>query len=342
MKKLVSVIVPIYNTAPFLEKLVQTAFCNSKVDIELIAVDDCSTDDSVDILKELSEQYNINIIENTENKGAGACRNQGLKQAKGEYVIFFDGDDFFHDNALDHLVRAAVIFEADCVIGQYDLCDQDGKNPRGLHSNDERIWKRYRNGYNLLRTQDINSILNLINYPWVKLYKKELITKPDCAFSQTPVHNDIKTHWVSLMLAQKVCMLPKAIAFHRHDKSLNQTTNISDERRIALFQALDEVEDFFTKQMDIFKYIQFSIFRRTVIKWAWSLVDEDHEEDFVKAAKQHAQNVKVQEMRSYLEKMKDMSIEYRISDKIQSKLRFEEQILDFLYALQHNPEAVLR
>ncbi len=341
MKKLVSVITPVYNSSPYLEKLVQTAFDN-KVDIEFIAIDDCSKDDSVEVLKNLSQQYNLKIIENSENKGAGFCRNLGLKEAKGDYIIFFDSDDFFHIGALDDLVRAAIISDADCIIGKYNLCDQDGENIRDMHSGDIRHWKDYNKGYHILKSDDINSILNLINYPWVKLYKKELITNPYCAFSQTPVHNDIKTHWISLMLAEKVCMMPKPVAFHRHDKSLTQTTNISDKRRIALFQALDEVESFFENHMNVFKYIQFALFRKTVIRWAWTLVDEDYEKDFIEATKQHAKSIKLEAIQDHLRELREIGEKYRIVGRIQPKLSFEEGILDFLYALQNNPEAVLR
>ena len=91
----VSVIIPVYNTEKYLEKCLDSVCNQTLSDIEIICVDDCSTDNSLNILKEYAQKDNrIKLIEFKENKGAAAARNEGIKAATGEYIGFIDSDDY--------------------------------------------------------------------------------------------------------------------------------------------------------------------------------------------------------------------------------------------------------
>ena len=87
----ISVIVPVYNVAPYLPKCLDS-ICNQTLkDIEIICVNDCSTDSSFEILKEYSQKDSrIKLIDFKENKGVSAARNAGIKTAHGEYIGFVD------------------------------------------------------------------------------------------------------------------------------------------------------------------------------------------------------------------------------------------------------------
>ena len=101
---LVSVIVPIYNTAEYLEECLDSLINQTLEDIEIICVEDKSSDDCLKILKEYSKKDDrIILIENDSNQGQSISRNNGLKIAKGEYVAFLDSDDWIDRNTYERL-----------------------------------------------------------------------------------------------------------------------------------------------------------------------------------------------------------------------------------------------
>ena len=105
----VSVIVPVYNVEKYLKKCLSSVVIQTLKDIEIICVDDGSTDNSLEILKECAAKDNRFIILEQANQGAGAARNKGLKIAQGEFIAFMDGDDFYpNNNVLEKLYTLAI------------------------------------------------------------------------------------------------------------------------------------------------------------------------------------------------------------------------------------------
>ena len=105
----ISFIIPIFNSELYLKKCVESIFNSSlsEVDIEVFLVDDSSTDDSVKVAKELSQQYNsIAVIEqnNQSNRGASVARNLGLKEATGDYIWFMDSDDYLDSTLVGQII----------------------------------------------------------------------------------------------------------------------------------------------------------------------------------------------------------------------------------------------
>ena len=93
----VSIIIPIYNVAPYIKRCLQSVADQTYKDIECILIDDCGSDNSINLAKEFIYDYKGNILftilHHEENKGLSAARNTGLRYAKGEYVYFLDSDD---------------------------------------------------------------------------------------------------------------------------------------------------------------------------------------------------------------------------------------------------------
>ena len=107
----VSVIVPIYNEGEYLANCLNSLVNQSLSDIEIIAVDDCSTDNSFKILKDYETKYpnKIRVFQNEKNRGVGYSRNVGLKNAKGTYIGFVDSDDYISKNMYEDMYNAALI-----------------------------------------------------------------------------------------------------------------------------------------------------------------------------------------------------------------------------------------
>ncbi|MEG1410459.1 MAG: glycosyltransferase family 2 protein [Terrisporobacter sp.] len=104
--KLVSVIIPVYNAEYFLENTVNSALNQTYKDIEIILIDDMSTDKSRDIISKFAEKYtNIRPILLTENKGVANARNEGIKNSNGRFIAFLDSDDLWSKDKIEKQIE---------------------------------------------------------------------------------------------------------------------------------------------------------------------------------------------------------------------------------------------
>ena len=114
---LISVIIPVYNGASSLHRSLRSVLRQTLPDFELIVVDDCSTDESADILRGYQElDDRVRVFSTAKNSGPGVARNVGLRNARGEYIAFLDSDDFWMKNKLKQQIRS---FENENVILSY-------------------------------------------------------------------------------------------------------------------------------------------------------------------------------------------------------------------------------
>lgn len=106
-KPVISVIVPVYNTEKYLGEALDSVINQTMSDIEIICIDDCSTDNSLQILTKYAQQdKRIKIISHQQNLGCVATKNEGIKSAQGEYIYPFDSDDIIKPNTLEKLHNA--------------------------------------------------------------------------------------------------------------------------------------------------------------------------------------------------------------------------------------------
>ena len=122
----ISIIIPVYNASKYLKETIMSVVNQSFKDFEIICIDDGSLDNSLEILNELSDNYNHVKILKQFNQGAGKARNYGLDEAKGDYVAFLDADDIYVDeHALEMLYNVAIENDADIVCGNLKKITQD-------------------------------------------------------------------------------------------------------------------------------------------------------------------------------------------------------------------------
>ena len=113
----ISIIIPVYNTEKYLKKCLDSIINQTLKSLEIICIDDCSTDNSLNILKEYQlKDKRIKIIEQKENKGQGVARNLGLNIAEGEYIGFIDSDDWVDLNFFEKLYFAAKKYNSDVAL----------------------------------------------------------------------------------------------------------------------------------------------------------------------------------------------------------------------------------
>ena len=128
----VSIIMTVYNTEQYVEKAIKSVLNSDMTNYELIIVNDCSTDNSLNILKKMQRKYkNIILIENSQNMGAGLLKNEGLKIARGKYIGFIDSDDYVDRNYFLNMFNLAGKEQSDIVVSDIVVIN----NGQGKYNN---------------------------------------------------------------------------------------------------------------------------------------------------------------------------------------------------------------
>ena len=168
-ESLISVIVPIYNVEDYLEKCLQSIIQSTYKNIEVILVDDGSTDNSGKICDKYDSKYSFVKVIHRNNGGLSAARNSGMEIAKGDYYFFVDSDDAITPDILMKLIQAAKKYDADVVQCGYRKVDENGdtisvvKFQNELIKGSEEVLSSY------FRDKKYQVVV------WNKLYKSELI-----------------------------------------------------------------------------------------------------------------------------------------------------------------------
>lgn len=179
---LVSLIVPIYNTGAYLRQCLDSLVNQSYPHLEIICVNDGSTDDSLDIAMTYNEDPRVQIVNQT-NRGCASCRTRGLDMATGDYVMFIDSDDWLDLDAIRVLVKYAEREGADTVMGTYVREYEERALPKRIFDADylsfnEDETRRYvhRRLFGLINEELAHpETIDALNSNCMALYRRELI-----------------------------------------------------------------------------------------------------------------------------------------------------------------------
>lgn len=223
MKPLVSIIVPTYNTVKYLRECIDSILGQTYENIEVICIDDGSTDGSPAILAEYAaEDARVQVL-SQKNLYAGAARNAGLEVAKGEYLLFLDSDDFFEATMVEKMVASAEEHSSDVVIchsNHYD--DKTGE----MSSIDYCLG--HLDGRSEFSGADMAPWLFqfCVGWPWDKLFRTSFIQQHALRFQEQRTTNDAFFVFIALSLAGRITIVEDALAFHR----INNKASISNTR----------------------------------------------------------------------------------------------------------------
>ena len=226
----VSVIVPVYNVEKYLKKCLDSLVAQTLDDIEIIIVNDGSTDDSEKIIKEYETKYDNITYLKKENGGLSDARNFGLKYAKGEYVAFLDSDDFVENSIYKEMYEKAISETAD-----YVECDFYWAFP---NNNDYKLKTdtgvRYTNKYEMFTYARVVA--------WNKLIKREIIKN---AFPKGLKYEDIEFFYKLIPNIKKFAFVEKPLIYYvQRSESL---VNKQDYRVGQVFNVLDNVIEYYKK-----------------------------------------------------------------------------------------------
>ena len=192
---LISIIIPIYNVEKYLSQCLDSVINQTYKNLEIICVNDASTDNSLQILEEYAKKDNrIKIIENNKNLGLGMTRNEGLSKATGEYIHFLDSDDWLNNSYVYENITKNIIKSKgpDIIYLKYRKIDNKTKEIKNIeYTNNEFLEK----SINPISCTEVFE--NWDRYAWNKLLKKDFLIFNNIKFNDYPSMEDIE--WAALV-----------------------------------------------------------------------------------------------------------------------------------------------
>lgn len=216
MNPKISVIVPVYNVAEYIEECIQSLAVQTFKDFEVIFVDDRGKDDSIHIIERELGRIKANscdarIIKHKRNRGLSAARNTGFEVARGEYIYFLDSDDYISSDCLEKLYRAAVESNAEVTIGNYEVIGGSSYGLPHLHTDKcENPLQGYLSG-------------NYYVMAWNKLCKKSFLQDNNLYFIEGLVHEDEPWTFSMACCAKKIALVKDNTYVYRVRENSLQT-----------------------------------------------------------------------------------------------------------------------
>lgn len=196
----ISVIVPVYNVEKYLKRCLDSLINQTLKDIEIICVNDGSTDNSLSILDEYAKKDNRIIILNQKNAGLSAARNSGMEIAKGEYIGFVDSDDWVDLDFYEKLYYAAKNNDCDIAVADF-IREHPTKKKKRLNITKEEIFEKPEDKYMICKTYREGCV-------WNKIYRTEFLKRIDLKFVVGMYYEDRDFTARSLFYSKKLITVP--------------------------------------------------------------------------------------------------------------------------------------
>lgn len=237
----ISVIIPVYNVEKYLSECITSVVNQTMHEIEIICINDGSTDNSLSILEDFAQKDNRIIIINQENKGLSGARNSGLKIAKGEYILFLDSDDSVESDICQKTYEKAIADNSDMVIFSVNVFDEKTSNKNDAYLSLNIFPKNLKNRvFNYTDCKDF--FFRIMVTAWSKLYKKELLEKNNIKFIEGLMYED-NPFWIECFLsAKRISIVDEALINYRTKSITSISPTQNDEKKMDVFMIFSEIE----------------------------------------------------------------------------------------------------
>ena len=225
----VSVILAVYNSAAYLRECLESIINQTYRNLEIICINDGSTDSSLEILKEYRERDERIRIFSKENEGLGgaSARNLGLEIAGGYYVLILDSDDFFEPQMIEEALQKAQREEADIVLfGGYEFDAKKNKDFEAASILNEKILPKKE----CFSYRDIPDYIYQLSQgmAWNKLFRRGFLKKHDIQFQRIRYTDDAYFTFAHMVLAERIAVVKKNFVHYRVNSGTNQTSGLKD------------------------------------------------------------------------------------------------------------------
>ncbi len=254
----ISVIIPCYNAEKYLDRCIKSVINQTYRNLELICIDDCSTDSTNSILHSYkSLDSRVKVYKNNHNIGLSATRNRGLKYCTGKYVFFLDSDDSITNDAFEQLSNFSKDKNLDIVLF----------NATQIENEKNFILKRQYTFDKIITGKEVLCLAynsnNLDFYPaWVNLYKLSFLRKNKITFFENIYHEDILYTFIIFFKAKKVGLINKEFYNYYKNPNTITTMKINSHHIESLVVVYAEIYKFLNKckNHDFLKVISMYLF----------------------------------------------------------------------------------
>ena len=243
ISKLLSVIIPVYNTADYLEQCVNSVLQQKYSPMEIIIINDCSTDDSRFLIDKLAElDSRIKVVHKTINEGVGCARNTGIALAKGSFFTFIDSDDWLEPDVYSKMMNKMIQANLDIIqgkmvldFGMYVLCSKDTEVLKIFLTEEAQL--------SLMLLREITASV------CDKIFKAEIFTNIN--FNNTRIYEDTEILFLLINESKKVGFYDKST--YRYRQNINSLSHqpISIEKALLSMEICKKRIMFFEKKSEI-------------------------------------------------------------------------------------------
>lgn len=247
----ISVIVPVYNTESYLKKCIESIINQTFRNIEIILVDDGSTDTSAEILADYALRDNRIIVIHQENQGLSAARNAGMRNAKGEYIMFVDSDDWIDANTCEKAISAARTSLADIVMWTYVREYQSSSRITEMFDMKSLTWSGAKK--NVVFCQLIGPHGAKITHPeridnlsvvWNKLYKKNKVIREEFVDTKLIGTEDFLFNVYAFYYADVITFIPEVLYHYRYGNPHSLTRGYPKDFKRKWVNLFERVSNF--------------------------------------------------------------------------------------------------
>ncbi len=254
-KPVVSLVIPVYNSARYLRQCLDSVLKQTWQDLDVVCVNDGSTDDSLAILNEYAaKDSRIRVFsKENEGKGAASARNLGLDNAAGEYVQFVDSDDFFAPDMVETLVTKLVDTGAEVVICRGQTFDDEKQCVTGKLAHPDLQYAPSKDVFHWKECPEyICEIADF--YAWNKMFRRSLLTENALRFSPFPIADDQDISMLAPVLAKGVAVVDRPLINYRVGTGTSQCDSQTRHPEAAYVGVYSVVERF--REMGVYEAVK--------------------------------------------------------------------------------------
>lgn len=276
----VSIIIPYQDVEQYISKCLLSVLYQSLDDIEIICINDSSTDSSVEIVKQYAKADDRVIMLDTEKpSGQSYARNMGLKIAKGEYIGFVDADDWVEQEMFEKLYNKAKSVDADITMCPAQLYDDKTQE---IYTDEYYSLKSLEKYADSVFNSEItkNEILDINVVLWNKIYKKEFLDNIQAKFQEGFIYEDMPFFFETYIKANRINVLWENLYYYRKNRSFStmQKANKKVYDRVDMaaltFDILKQASFYQERQDDILRWIVDDVFHR------YTLLEDKYYEEY--------------------------------------------------------------
>lgn len=281
----VSIIIPVYNTSVYLKECVESLINQTLKEIELIFVNDGSTDDSLEILKSYAKTDDRIVIINQQNCGQSCARNAGLKAAKGEFIGFIDSDDWAMLDMFEKLYANANSYNSEISICSIAMHNE--KTNKFYYNDSYMSLDIFGDEFNdrcFSPEETFDFIFKISVTPWNKIYQRELLLNNDVKFIENLNFEDNVFFIDAYTSASRISLVNEPLICYRQfsQTSYSYAVKKHDKKRLDFFKILELQEDILKKK-NLYATLkeQFLWHRENTLNyWHNKLEDKDIKKEF--------------------------------------------------------------